>query len=223
MTAESIIAAVDLDDVAETPEVAGPGFINIRLRPERLGAMLESVDDERLGLPGPGAGHSIAVDLCGVNVAKQMHVGHLRSTIIGDAIARLHEELGWTVHRENHLGDWGLPIAMTLSALRESGADLDTLRLEELNTSYRDAQLSGRSDRRGLAGALENGCGPHRVAELEAQNAGAEAVPARTPSSGCRQANPNSCATGTRSSTARCARRDPRHAERADRPRTQPG
>ena len=172
--AEEIINAVDLGEIAEAPEVAGPGFINITLKPTSLGSMLESIDDERLGLPEPGAGHSIAVDLCGVNVAKQMHVGHLRSTIIGDAIARLHEELGWTVHRENHLGDWGLPIAMTLTALRDSGTDLNSLRLDELNTSYREAQLSGKSDRRGLAGAIENGCGPHRIAELEAQNVGAE-------------------------------------------------
>lgn len=173
--AESIVAATELGGMAESLEVAGPGFINIRLAPTALGDMLDSIDDDRLGLASPGNGHSIAVDLCGVNVAKQMHVGHLRSTIIGDAIARLHEELGWTVHRENHLGDWGLPIAMTLSSLRESGTDLASLDLEDLNAAYRDAQLAGRADRRGLEGAIANGCGPHRIVELEEQNAGAEA------------------------------------------------
>ncbi|MCH2143675.1 MAG: arginine--tRNA ligase [Phycisphaerales bacterium] len=172
--AERIIEAVDLGDLAEPPEVAGPGFINIRLKPEALGSMLESIDEQGLGLPQPGEGHSIAVDLCGVNVAKQMHVGHLRSTIIGDAIARLHERLGWTVHRENHLGDWGLPIAMTLTALRDAGTDLRSLELEDLNTAYRDAQLSGKPDRRGLEGAHANGCGPHRIIELEEQNAGSD-------------------------------------------------
>ena len=172
--AEAIIAEVELEGMVDPLEVAGPGFINIRLRAETLGEMLQSIAGEDLGIPAAGDGHSIAVDLCGVNVAKQMHVGHLRSTIIGDAIARLHERLGWKVHRENHLGDWGLPIAMTLSALRDAGTDLGTLELSDLNTAYRDAQLSGRSDRRGLEGALENGCGPHRVIELEEQNAGAE-------------------------------------------------
>jgi arginyl-tRNA synthetase len=177
--AEQIIESTDLGGIADPLEVAGPGFINVRLKPEILGSMLESIDQEDLGLPQPGEGHSIAVDLCGVNVAKQMHVGHLRSTIIGDAIARLHEELGWTVHRENHLGDWGLPIAMTLTTLRDAGTDLATLELEDLNTAYRDAQLSGKSDRRGLEGAIENGCGPHRIVELEEQVAGAEAAVAR--------------------------------------------
>jgi arginyl-tRNA synthetase len=177
--AELIIESTDLGEIAEPLEVAGPGFINVRLKPEILGSMLESIDQEDLGLPQPGEGHSIAVDLCGVNVAKQMHVGHLRSTIIGDAIARLHEELGWTVHRENHLGDWGLPIAMTLTTLRDAGTDLATLELEDLNTAYRDAQLSGKSDRRGLEGAIENGCGPHRIMELEEQVAGAETAVAR--------------------------------------------
>lgn len=171
--AEQIIEATDLGSLAEPLEVAGPGFINIKLRPDAIASMLETVDNDALGVGTPGEGHTIAVDLCGVNVAKQMHVGHLRSTIIGDAIARLHERLGWNVHRENHLGDWGLPIAMTLTALRDAGTDLSTLDLDDLNVAYRDAQLAGKPDQRGLAGALQNGCGPHRIIELETQNEGA--------------------------------------------------
>ena len=177
--AERILEQVEQGDLIESLEVAGPGFINITLSAHSLGGMLEGMCDEGLGVPASGAGHTVAVDLCGVNVAKQMHVGHLRSTVIGDSIARLHERLGWTVHRENHLGDWGLPIAMTMSALRVADVNTAALTLEDLNQAYRDAQLSGRSDRRGLAGALENQCGPHRVIELEEQNAGAGEAVAR--------------------------------------------
>lgn len=177
--AEKIVDSVDLSAVAEDLEVAGPGFINITLKPDALGSMLEQMDPETLAVPQVGKDRVIAVDLCGVNVAKQMHVGHLRSTIIGDAIARLHERVGWTVHRENHLGDWGLPIAMTMTTLRNSAADLSNLTLDDLNDSYRDAQLSGKSDVSGLQGAHQNHCGPHRVIELEEQNAGASEVIAR--------------------------------------------
>ena len=171
--AERILAEVELGDVVEAMDIAGPGFINITLGRAVLGRTVAEMDDDRLGIPETGRGHVITVDLCGVNVAKQMHVGHLRATIIGDSIANLHERLGWTVHRENHLGDWGLPIAMTMTALRNGGADLERLTLDALNVAYRDAQLSGRSDVRGLEGALANNCGPHRIAELETQNEGA--------------------------------------------------
>ena len=171
--AEKIVESVDVSSIAEDLEIAGPGFINIKLRSDALAKMLMAIDPDTLALPQPGTGRVISVDLCGVNVAKQMHVGHLRSTIIGDAIARLHDRLGWTVHRENHLGDWGLPIAMTMTALRDSKADLSKLTLDDLNDAYKDAQLSGKSDASGLNGAIKNQCGPHRITELEEQNAGA--------------------------------------------------
>ena len=86
------------------------------------------MDDESLGVVTVDDPHPVVIDLCGVNVAKQVHVGHLRSTIIGDALARILERCGRTVLRENHLGDWGLPIAVVLYRLREAGVDLDTLR-----------------------------------------------------------------------------------------------
>jgi arginyl-tRNA synthetase len=171
--AERIAAVVALGEIAEAPEIAGPGFINIRLRPEALGQFLEAMDTESLGVAPSDDPHPVAVDLCGVNVAKQMHVGHLRSTIIGDAISRVLERTGREVHRENHLGDWGLPIAMVLHQLRASGADLDTLELEDLDVAYRAAQLGGRADRRGLEAALRLHAGPHRIIELEEQYAGA--------------------------------------------------
>lgn len=163
----------EFDELAEKPEVAGPGFINIRLKPEALGHLLEAMSGSGLGIPPSSDTHAVAIDLCGVNVAKQMHVGHLRSTIIGDALARIEERMGRKVFRENHLGDWGLPIAMVLNQLREKKVNLDALALEDLDHAYRDAQLSAKDDLRGLARALELGAGPHRIIELEEQNASA--------------------------------------------------
>lgn len=162
-----------LGELVEPLEVAGPGFINIRLRQATLERLLDAIDEPGLGVVPENRPHSIVIDLCGVNVAKQMHVGHLRATIIGDSLARVYERLGRTVHRENHLGDWGLPIAMVLHRLREQGVDLDRLTLSDLNRAYRDAQLEARSDERGLEAAKDTGAGPHRLIELEAQNAGA--------------------------------------------------
>ncbi len=153
--AQQIAEAVakNLRGVAETPEVAGPGFINIRLKAEALGKMLEALDTPQLGVHRDPNPHAIAIDLCGVNIAKQMHVGHLRSTIIGDCLARTFERIGRTVHRENHLGDWGLTIAMVLWSLTRSGDDLDTLGLEDLDKAYRHAQAECRQDEAAAAEA----------------------------------------------------------------------
>ncbi|NNF43419.1 MAG: arginine--tRNA ligase [Phycisphaerales bacterium] len=168
--AQRIVDAVELAPLAETPEVAGPGFINITLRTESVAELLEAADDEHLGVTPDPDPHPVVIDLCAVNVAKQMHVGHLRSTIIGDALARVFERRDRLVHRENHLGDWGLPIAMVLHQLREEGRDFSTLDLPALDAAYRAAQLGGRNDERGLAAARRLGAGPHRIIELEEQN-----------------------------------------------------
>lgn len=181
--AQRVVDVVDISDVAEPPEVAGPGFINITLKPDALGNLLDAMSDETLGVKPDPDTHAIAIDLCGPNVAKQLHVGHLRSTIIGDALARVYERRGRTVFRENHLGDWGLPIAMVLHELRERHVDWDSLSLTNLDRAYRDAQLNAKSDIRGLAAAMDctngPGAGPHRIIELEEQNAGAnEAIEA---------------------------------------------
>ena len=157
-------------DLIEEPEIAGPGFINLRLRPDALATALVGMDDDALGVaPNPQA-HGVTIDVCGVNVAKQMHVGHLRSTVIGDTVARLFERTGRTVHRQNHLGDWGLPIAMTLHSLISRGVDLEALELDTLNIAYRDAQLEAKGDARGLEAVERNHCGPHRRYELELQH-----------------------------------------------------
>ena len=179
--AARIVERLDLTGVAEplTPEsVAGPGFINVRLSSAALGGLLEAIDTPALGVEPPRRVETVVVDLCGVNLAKQMHVGHLRSTVIGDALARVFARLGHAVVRQNHLGDWGLPIAMVVSAVRrgvERGAiDLDALTLDELDRLYRGAQRACDADHKGLEAARRFGLGPKALAELETQVGGAE-------------------------------------------------
>ncbi|MEE3002114.1 MAG: arginine--tRNA ligase [Planctomycetota bacterium] len=172
--AEKLVEAADLQAIAENVDVAGPGFINIRLREEVLADSLGGMSGADLGVSPVDDPHPVVVDLCGVNVAKQMHVGHLRSTIIGDSLARILERQGRSVLRENHLGDWGLPIAMVLQTLRDEGVDLEQINLDQLDEAYRAAQVGSRGDDRGIAIVEERRIGPHRVAELEEQNAGAE-------------------------------------------------
>ncbi len=153
--AAKILAAAppELGDIADKLEVAGPGFINIRLKTEALGRFLQAMDTAQLGVQRETDTHPIAIDLCGVNVAKQMHVGHLRSTIIGDSLARVLERRGRRVLRENHLGDWGLPIAMVLRELREKRVNLDALQLDDLDRAYRDAQKKAENDEAALEAA----------------------------------------------------------------------
>lgn len=120
--AERLAAAVAprLAEVALPLEIAGPGFLNIRLRPEYLAARLERIppatdaDADRIGLPPTAAPRRIVVDYSSPNIAKQMHVGHLRSTIIGDVFARLFAFQGHTVIRQNHVGDWGTQFGMLI-------------------------------------------------------------------------------------------------------------
>lgn len=146
-------AGAELAGIAEPLEVAGPGFINIRLKPDALGRLLHAMDNQSLGVQPDPDQHIVAIDLCGVNVAKQMHVGHLRSTIIGDSLARVMERRGRKVFRENHLGDWGLPIAMVLHQLREKKVDLDAIGLDDLDRAYREAQHTGEHDSAALEAA----------------------------------------------------------------------
>jgi arginyl-tRNA synthetase len=119
--AKQIIAALDLADLAEEPTIAGPGFINVRLRPDWVaGRLLEFSADPRLGIARAAHPQTVVVDYSGPNVAKQMHVGHLRSTIIGDAIARVLEFQGNDVIRQNHIGDWGTQFGMLIAYLQHA-------------------------------------------------------------------------------------------------------
>lgn len=174
--AEALVDAVDLKGLADTPEVAGPGFVNIRINNATLIEAVTAMDTPELGVVPDDDRGIVVIDMCGVNVAKQMHVGHLRSTIIGDAFARILKRLGHVVHRENHLGDWGLPIAMVLNELHNTGVNLSSLTLTDLDTAYRTVQASATADPKGLDAARAKCVGPHRIAELEEQNAAAAEV-----------------------------------------------
>ena len=148
--AEKVITAAELDDLAEKLEVAGPGFINITLKTDWLGEQLTArLDDEKLGVEPPADPQTVVVDYSSPNLAKEMHVGHLRSTIIGDALARTLDFLGHNVIRQNHVGDWGTQFGMLtayldylrLNAARESeGAITEVVRLEDLEEFYREAK-----------------------------------------------------------------------------------
>ncbi len=113
--AARIVQRLDLGDVAEPPEIAGPGFINLRLRGGWLaGRVRQLAGDDRLGVAPTAVPRTLVIDFSSPNVAKPMHVGHLRSTIIGDALARLFRFLGHRVIADNHLGDWGTQLGMLL-------------------------------------------------------------------------------------------------------------
>ncbi|MBN2136565.1 MAG: arginine--tRNA ligase [Sedimentisphaerales bacterium] len=117
--AEEIVANLDLSDMCEPPEVAGPGFINLRLKADFLAARLLEIngDADRLAVDKAAGRKTIVVDFSSPNIAKQMHVGHLRSTIIGDAICRMLEFLGHNVIPQNHIGDWGTQFGMVILGL----------------------------------------------------------------------------------------------------------
>jgi arginyl-tRNA synthetase len=125
----------------ERAEVAGPGFINLVLRSSFLSAEVRSVaTDERVGLAPARQPETVVVDYSGPNLAKEMHVGHLRSTIIGDSLVRVLETLGHRVIRQNHLGDWGTPFGMLIEELRESGRDAVGSSMAALSDFYRAAR-----------------------------------------------------------------------------------
>jgi arginyl-tRNA synthetase len=113
--AQELVQRLPLDNVLEPPEIAGPGFINLRLRKDWLAAQVRALaSDERLGVEKASPPRTLVIDYSSPNVAKPMHVGHLRSTIIGDSLARLFRFLGHTVVSDNHLGDWGRQFGMLL-------------------------------------------------------------------------------------------------------------
>jgi arginyl-tRNA synthetase len=113
--AAQLIAAAKLEDLCQPPEVAGPGFINLRLRDDWLADQLnQAVHDERLGIPPVENPRTIVVDYSSPNVAKPMHVGHIRSTVIGDSLTRTLRFLGHRVISDNHIGDWGTQFGMII-------------------------------------------------------------------------------------------------------------
>ena len=113
--AGEVAAKVDLEPMAGPPELGGPGFLNVRVHDESIARLLVDVlKDDRLGLETPAKPKTVIVDYSSPNVAKPMHVGHIRSTIIGESLARTLTALGHKVIRDNHLGDWGAQFGMIL-------------------------------------------------------------------------------------------------------------
>jgi arginyl-tRNA synthetase len=120
--AEELRGAVDLECVAEPAEIAGPGFLNFRLTAEYVDRQVgERWDDRRMGVPVIKNPETVVIDYSGPNIAKEMHVGHLRSTILGDALARIYTFVGHDVVTDNHLGDWGTGFGMILLGYKREG------------------------------------------------------------------------------------------------------
>ncbi|WP_019508147.1 arginine--tRNA ligase [Pleurocapsa sp. PCC 7319] len=144
--AQSIIDNLQLEDKCDPPTIAGPGFINFTLKPDYISELLRKIQlDERLGIPEVQPTEKVIVDFSSPNIAKEMHVGHLRSTIIGDAIARILEFRGYDVLRLNHVGDWGTQFGMLIAYLREAYPEALTtanaLDIGDLVSLYKKAKV----------------------------------------------------------------------------------
>jgi arginyl-tRNA synthetase len=143
--ADQIVQTLEVDDLCEAPTVAGPGFINLSLKTTYLEDQLRQMQaDDRLGIPPVKHPQRVIVDFSSPNTAKEMHVGHLRSTIIGDAIAHVLEFVGHDVLRLNHVGDWGTQFGMLITHLRQAYPDALTtanaLALGDLTSFYKEAK-----------------------------------------------------------------------------------
>ena len=115
VVAEKVVARFDTDDLCDAPAVAGPGFINFTLRPSAVAEKtVEVLRDDRLGIAEAKSPLRVVIDFGSPNVAKPMHVGHIRSTVLGDALARIAQFLGHEVIRDNHIGDWGTQFGMVI-------------------------------------------------------------------------------------------------------------
>ncbi len=147
--AEEVVAAADLDDVCAEVEVSGPGFINLTLSEEFVAGQVAQLSaDPRLGVPTAASPERIVMDYSAPNVAKEMHIGHLRGTLIGDALARVLGFLGHEIRRENHIGDWGTPFGMLIEHLLDvDGAErAESFSARDLNEFYAAARRQFDSD-----------------------------------------------------------------------------
>ncbi|MEV0458488.1 arginine--tRNA ligase [Catellatospora methionotrophica] len=147
--AADALARADLTDLVATAQISGPGFINLTLRDDALARLLGVMSgDQRLGVPTAAAPETVVIDYSAPNVAKEMHVGHLRSTVIGDAAARTLDWLGHDVRRANHVGDWGTPFGMLIEHLLDLGETeaAHELSVGDLNGFYRAARVKFDAD-----------------------------------------------------------------------------
>ncbi|MGX7826422.1 arginine--tRNA ligase [Actinokineospora sp. 24-640] len=144
--ATAIVSALGSADLVESTEIAGPGFINIVLRGDWLAGLVTGLSgDARLGVVPTAHPRRYALDYSSPNVAKEMHVGHIRSTIIGDAVLRVLRFAGHEVIPHNHLGDWGTPFGMLIEHLIDEGSSAEH-DISDLNAFYREARKKFDAD-----------------------------------------------------------------------------
>jgi len=146
--AQEIITHLQLDGLA-TADIAGPGFINFRILPQAYAARAAAlIRDAKLGVPAVGEGQTVVVDFSAPNVAKPMHVGHIRSTIIGDSLCRIARFLGFKVIADNHIGDWGTQFGMILHGWKTllNAAALEADPIPELLRIYREVNAATKED-----------------------------------------------------------------------------
>ena len=145
--AADIVAQLDLDDLCEPLEIAGPGFINFRMRTDVLAdAATALLEDPHGGINPVAFPQRVVIDYSCPNVAKQMHVGHLRTTIIGDCFNRVLTAIGHTVIPQNHIGDWGTQFGMLIEEVLDEGLDAGALTLAEADALYKRASSRFRED-----------------------------------------------------------------------------
>ncbi|MEZ4307888.1 MAG: arginine--tRNA ligase [Polyangiaceae bacterium] len=147
--AQAIVEKLALADVCDKIEIAGPGFVNLTLRNDFLTRVAqEAAADPEHGLTAVASPETVVVDYSAPNVAKEMHVGHLRSTIIGDCLARVLAALGNKVIRQNHVGDWGTPFGMLIEHMLDIGEEgaARELGLGDLNAFYQEARKKFDAD-----------------------------------------------------------------------------
>ena len=143
--ATEVAAKAELAGLAAI-EISGPGFLNLTVDDAVLAAAVDALDDDRLGVPRVAAPERIVIDYSGPNAAKELQVGHLRSTIIGDALARLLAWLGHDVIRRNHLGDWGTQFGMLIEHMIDVGGAEEDYSLGDLTDFYRAARQKFDND-----------------------------------------------------------------------------
>ncbi len=149
--AQTLIDYLEIEDICETPEIAGAGFINLKLKSNYLEKQLQQIQaDARLGVEKAQPVQRVVIDFSSPNIAKDMHVGHLRSTIIGDCIARILEFRGHDVLRLNHVGDWGTQFGMLIAHLKEQYphalTTANALEIRDLVTFYQQAKQRFKED-----------------------------------------------------------------------------
>jgi arginyl-tRNA synthetase len=145
--AADIVARLQIADLCEAPEIAGPGFINFRLRTEVLTqAVTDQLADPYVGVSQVSNPQVVVIDYSAPNVAKQMHVGHLRATVIGDCLRRVVAGVGHHVIAQNHIGDWGTQFGMLVEHILDEGIDASSLTLPEADELYARASARFRAD-----------------------------------------------------------------------------